>query len=71
MSNQTEITLSKGGTAERKITMSQLQIPDLWGLTQNIRQNSKIEQAGLCADKILECWHLAHDLKNHIESQPD
>ncbi len=53
------ITLSKGGTKERKITPSQIQIPDLWHIAQNQEDPSDKE-------KILEVWHLAHDLLRHI-----
>jgi hypothetical protein len=56
------ITLHKGGEAEQKIELSQLQIPDLW----HIETTSAADRA-----KILECWHIAHDLKRELFERED
>ena len=54
----TIITLSKGGTAERQVKLSHLEIPDLWHLAQSLPNPHR--------RVILECWNIAHDLKRHI-----
>lgn len=55
-----KVTLSKGGTMERTVEVSEIIIPDLWHIALN--QESKEAK-----DAILEVWHIAHDLKRHIE----
>ena len=63
-------TRSKGGTAEREEIISQIEVPDLWFLIQGMKQGttiSKIEGQRLVA-AIEETWHLAHDLKRHLQS---
>lgn len=47
-----KVTLSKGGTKERKVKLSALEIPDLW------RTDSP--------EKVMEVWHIAHDLKREL-----
>lgn len=68
MSNQTIITLSKGSDAEHQLPISQIIIPDLWRTANEIRDTGKVIDGPGCAEAILECWHIAHDLKNHIVS---
>ena len=53
------ITLSKGGTNERTVKVSSIDIPDLWHIANDL-QNVYSRQA------ILDVWHLAHDLKNEL-----
>ncbi len=55
------ITLSKGGTKESQVEIDQIQIPDLWHIGQSGNAINQRERK-----MILECWHLAHDLKRHI-----
>lgn len=57
-----KITLSKGGTKEKTLNANDVQIPDLWHLARSVRQSHGND----AEDAILECWHIAHDLKNHI-----
>lgn len=71
MSEQTLVTLSKRGTAERTTPISKVVIPDLYQMAQNIRGNRSVEHRELVADRMLECWHLAHDLKHHIKDSSD
>jgi len=51
------ITRAKGGTKERRVLVSKIQIPDLWNVVHgwdNIEARDR--------ELILETWHLAHDL---------
>ncbi len=62
----TSITLSKGGSKERTVCLQALEIPDLW----------HVAKSGYCLrdddrDKVLEVWHIAHDLKRHRITQAD
>jgi hypothetical protein len=52
------ITLSKGGTAEKKVKLSQLVIPDIF--TYDKTPSGKA---------INEVWHIAHDLKRELEER--
>ena len=67
MSNETKVTLSKGGTGEKTKTISQVNIPDLWHIAEAIRKNGKVADGPGCAELILECWSRAHDFKRHIQ----
>ena len=59
----TRITLAKGGTAERVVDIKELQVPDLWHIGMELKDGC----TGPCAgDRVLECWHLCHDLLRHI-----
>jgi len=66
-------TRSKGGTAEREEIISQIQVPDLWKVAEifqgksNTMYMSKANREAV-ADAILECWHLAHDMRKHLQS---
>ena len=66
-------TRSKGGTAEREEIISQIQVPDLWKIAEvfqgksNTMYMSKANREAV-ADAILECWHLAHDMRKHLQS---
>ena len=54
----TQVTLSKGGTAEQTVDAASIDIPDLWFITQRLDEADQ--------DVILKVWHIAHDLKQHI-----
>lgn len=62
-----KITLSKGGSKERKVELSKIVIPDLWHIAQGQGKEWSPEGAEIAKKEILECWHLCHDLKRHIE----
>jgi len=59
----TEITLNKGGNAEHVIDASALHVPDLWHIAMWLESN---DMSG-SSKKVLDCWHLAHDMKTHIQ----
>ena len=64
------ITLNKGGTAEKVIDVAAIQVPDLWHIAEwlDIEATKKADpRLAVAAEKILDCWHLAHDMKTHIQ----
>ena len=64
-------TRSKGGTAEREELISQIQLPDLYLLAEEIiRPGNRIlkENRERFADMLIGTWHLAHDMKRHLQS---
>jgi hypothetical protein len=73
----TTITINKGGAAEAQVELDTLQVPDLWHIAnwvegEAIRRRRKGDIGnGLDnqAKAILDTWHLAHDLLNHIRNQ--
>jgi hypothetical protein len=54
-----KVTLSKGGTRERVVEIEALKIPDLWHIAM-------AEKDKACSRMILDCWHIAHDLKREL-----
>ena len=54
-----DITLSKGGTAERTVPLSSISIPDVWNISFTLPEGQ--------GELVRELWHLCHDLKRHIE----
>ena len=62
MSVNTVVTLNEGGTKECKVPVSEIQIPDVFGIFKTLRKSHPE-----MADRVLEVWDLAHDFKNHIE----
>ena len=63
-------TRSKGGTAEREEIISQIQVPDLWGMISHLKDGGTLNKVSRTqiADAMLETWHLAHDMKRHLQS---
>lgn len=53
------ITLAKGGTKERKIDVSKIEIADLWHIAM---RTDGPDQA-----MILEVWNLAHDMRRALQ----
>ncbi len=66
MSDDTMITRSKGGTAERQLRAVEIAVPDLWHIAMSLRAGDKDTPR---SEAVLECWHLAHDLLKHIKEQ--
>ena len=71
------VTLAKGASGEREVPIGEIEVPNLWHIAMDL--NKKQEKVYvlwhgeftwvLAGDYILECWHLAHDLKRHIEGR--
>jgi hypothetical protein len=61
------IILSQGGTNERTVSASTIKIPDLWHLAMHLKKGNALDRRE--AEKVLECWNLAHDLLGHIRKE--
>ena len=69
-------TRAKGGTAEREEPINGIEVPDLWHIAMALNAGSQRVEAFkngefvsmLAGDYVLECWHLAHDMKRHIQT---
>ena len=57
----TTITRSKGGTKERQVPINLITIPDLWHIANRLPVTD--------CDLVLEVWHLAHDLLQHVRQE--
>ena len=70
---QRTITLKRGGSGEVEVPVEQIQVPDLWKIAEifqgksNTIYMSKANREAI-ADAILECWHLAHDMRKHLQA---
>ena len=62
-----KITRAKGGELERDVDINDVQIPDLWHMAMWLKENKMV----LWAEMALECWHLCHDLRRHIQEGGD
>ena len=61
----TQITLNRGGTAERTVDVDSLQVPDVWNASFVVDEHLS-EAAG---ERIRECWNLCHNLLRHAQEQ--
>lgn len=62
---KTTITRFKGGTLESEVPVNEIKIPDLWHLSEKLRNEFGID----AGNEVLEVWHLAHDLLRHIKKE--
>lgn len=69
MASDEMVTLFKGGTRETTLPISEVDIPDLWHIAEALRSQGKVAYGSACADLILNCWHIAGALKQHIEER--
>ncbi|GAJ09382.1 unnamed protein product [marine sediment metagenome] len=69
MASDEMVTLFKGGTEETTLPISKVNIPDLWHIAETIRSQGKVADGPGCCDLILNCWHIAGALKQHIEER--
>ncbi len=64
------VTMAKGGSDEKTLPIEEIQIADLWHCAMTLQEGKagrgKQAQKAL-AEQILSVWHLAHDLKRHIQ----
>lgn len=60
------ITLNKGGTAEKTVPLDSIDVPDCW------QASCALDDGGFrnFAEKVRECWHLAHDLLRELRKTP-
>ena len=69
MASDEVVTLFKGGTKETPLPISEVDIPDLWYIAEALRKSGKVANGPGCADLILECWHIAGALRQHIKER--
>lgn len=58
------VTLNRGGSGEKTVKLSDVEIPDLWHIAQS-------EMDMDCRNAILTGLHISHDLKRTVEEQDD
>lgn len=59
----TGLIQSKGGGGERCTEIRTIEVPDLWHIAMRSCDLGNTEDE----KRILECWHLAHDMKNALQ----
>ena len=57
-----ELLRSEGGTKEERVPIAKVVIPDIWHIANAMPDRD-------ARDKVLEVWHLAHDLLKHASKQ--
>lgn len=59
----TGLIQAKGGGGERRTEIKDIEVPDLWHIAMRSMElgNTQDEK------QILECWHLAHDMKKALQ----
>jgi hypothetical protein len=60
------VTLAKGGIKERQVKLEDVKVPDLWHIANHLEARGFSKP---CADAVLECWHLCHDLLKELRSR--
>ena len=62
------VTLAKRGIAKATVDARTIHVPDLWHIAQTLRENPQY-LGSQCHEAVLDCWHLCHDLLQHIQEQ--
>ena len=71
------LTLHKGGAGEREIAITAIDVPDLWHVAMHHLDAADLTKHDECAQHmawskmILNCWHLAHAMKDHLQAQSE
>lgn len=55
------IQIKKGNTEESR-DINEIEIADLWHVAMFLKDEGK----PTASEQVLQCWHDAHDMKNHI-----
>lgn len=61
--SKTTFTRARGGTSQREEPIAEITIPDCWHAAEVLRAQGYPQMA----DAVMETWHLAHDLKRHVQ----
>lgn len=61
--NNTLVTLKQGGTGEKTVPISEVEIPDLWHIARALESLGHLQ----ASEAVLTVWHNCHDLKRHIQ----
>jgi len=59
------VTINKGGSAEKKVDIRELIIPDLWPIAQMMEGDLRYS---LHAQAVLDTWAIAHSLQRELMS---
>jgi hypothetical protein len=73
------ITIHKGGTGEHTVKVSELVIPDLWHVAMFFNDQAEkhandhdspfaCNRMKMFEQMVLECWHLAHAMKDQLQA---
>jgi len=65
--NNRTVVLSPGGSRRREVPLNQIVVPDCWQIAERLKEMGMSEEA----EKVLQTWHLAHDLKRNLEGLQD
>jgi hypothetical protein len=73
--NKGILVRGRGGAGEHEVLFQDIQVPDLWDIALSMNETGqKINcfkdgefTEVLAGDYVLDCWHLAHDLKRHAQ----
>ena len=77
MPNTTNSPSIKLGT-DRVVEVNDIQIPDLWHVAQALKkyegydlfaEGRGVIDGPKAGERVLECWHLVHDLLRYIKEQ--
>ncbi|KKL88395.1 hypothetical protein LCGC14_1925150 [marine sediment metagenome] len=61
------IIRSPKGPLRRVVPLSEVQVPDLWGIAESLAEEGRTE----ASEQILECWYLCIDLLMTLRDHPD
>jgi len=52
------------GTAEEVVDVAAIRVPDLWHLAMSLMDEGREAEK----EMVLECWHMAHDMRGALQS---
>jgi hypothetical protein len=63
------VTRHPKGQHPKEVRITSVHIPDLWHIAMALKELS-VKNGNtwmdFAADEVLEAWHIAHDLKDHV-----
>lgn len=63
------IVRAPGGADQREVKVAEIEVPDLWIITQLMQKKGQTKRMKEAAAEVLECWHLCHDLLKNIKGE--
>lgn len=67
----TQVTLNKGGSAEKTVDANNITIPDLWHIADWLDGEATLRdkpELAHHAELIRDCWTLTHSLLRHAQA---
>ena len=61
------LILAPRGTARKVVLLSEVQVPDLWHIAMMLKEKGYLDEH----IKVLETWHLCHDLLAYAKGDED